>query len=72
MDRQNNDNTNRARGKPYDHVLVDADLRAHQVPTAIGGSTFPSGMVLDSEDFSDPLGDIPPVRRGDGRADYRG
>jgi endonuclease/exonuclease/phosphatase family metal-dependent hydrolase len=66
-DQGGNGNTNRSRKKPYDHVLVDADLRAHQTATVIGGSTFPSGLVLDSETYR-PLSEIAPVRQGDSRS----
>ncbi|HZI16296.1 MAG TPA: endonuclease, partial [Myxococcus sp.] len=66
-DRNGNGNTNASRGKPYDHVLVDADLRQYQVPTVIGGSTFSSGLVLDSRVYS-PIGEISPAMSSDSGA----
>jgi endonuclease/exonuclease/phosphatase family metal-dependent hydrolase len=47
-DRNGNTNTNASRGKPYDHVLVDADLLAYQTSTLIGSSSFAAGTVIDT------------------------
>ncbi|WP_224250002.1 lamin tail domain-containing protein [Hyalangium gracile] len=66
-DRNGNTNTNAARGKPYDHVLVDGDLRQYQVATVIGGSTFSSGLVVDTRVYS-PLAEISPALSGDSGA----
>jgi endonuclease/exonuclease/phosphatase family metal-dependent hydrolase len=66
-DHRGNGNTNLSRKKPYDHVLVDTDLREHQTATVIGGSTFPSGLVLDSRTYQ-PLSEIAPVQEGDSRS----
>jgi endonuclease/exonuclease/phosphatase family metal-dependent hydrolase len=66
-DKNGKDGTNASRSKPYDHVLVDADLRVHQTATVIGDSTFPSGLVLDSRVYT-PLSEIAPVQAGDSAA----
>ena len=59
-DKNGNGNTNASRGKPYDHVLVDADLRAYQTATVIGSSSFSAGLVVDTRVYS-PLSDISPA-----------
>ncbi|HZI05413.1 MAG TPA: endonuclease/exonuclease/phosphatase family protein, partial [Archangium sp.] len=51
-DKNGNGNTNAGRTKPYDHVLVDADLKAYQTATVIGGSSFASGLVVDTRVYS--------------------
>ena len=66
-DRNGNTNTNASRGKPYDHVLVDGDLRQYQVATVIGGSTFSAGLVVDTRVYS-PLSEISPALSGDSGA----
>ncbi|WP_225413549.1 endonuclease/exonuclease/phosphatase family protein [Stigmatella hybrida] len=66
-DKNGNSNTNASRGKPYDHVLVDADLRAYQTATVIGASSFASGLVLDSRVYT-PLSEIAPVQQSDSAA----
>ncbi|MDY7226180.1 endonuclease/exonuclease/phosphatase family protein [Hyalangium rubrum] len=66
-DKNGNGNTNASRGKPYDHVLVDGDLRQYQIPTVIGSSTFSGGLVLDSRVYT-PLSEISPVQSGDSSA----
>ncbi|ADO70154.1 lamin tail domain-containing protein [Stigmatella aurantiaca] len=66
-DRNGNTNTNAARAKPYDHVLVDSDLRAYQTATVIGSSSFANGLVLDSRVYS-PLSEISPAQSGDSGA----
>jgi len=59
-DRNGNTNTNATRAKPYDHVLVDSDLRAYQTATVIGSSSFSAGLVVDTRVYS-PLSDISPA-----------
>nr|ASA76650.1 endonuclease/exonuclease [Pyxidicoccus sp. MCy9557] len=59
-----NTHTNAARNRPYDHVLVDADLREHQQATVIGTNTFPDGLVFDTR-FYTPVSDVAPVLVGD-------
>jgi endonuclease/exonuclease/phosphatase family metal-dependent hydrolase len=59
-DRNGNTNTNASRGKPYDHVLVDSDLRVYQTATVIGSSSFSAGLVADTRVYS-PLADISPA-----------
>ena len=66
-DKNGNSNTNASRGKPYDHVLVDADLRAYQTATVLGASSFANGLVLDSRVYT-PLSEIAPVQAGDSAA----
>jgi endonuclease/exonuclease/phosphatase family metal-dependent hydrolase len=66
-DRNGNTNTNASRGKPYDHVLVDSDLRQYQVATRIGGSSFPAGLVVDTRVYS-PISEISPALSSDSGA----
>ncbi|MDC0711448.1 endonuclease/exonuclease/phosphatase family protein [Stigmatella sp. ncwal1] len=66
-DKNGTEGTNASRGKPYDHVLVDADLRAYQTATVIGTSSFANGLVLDSRVYT-PLSEIAPVQSGDSAA----
>jgi hypothetical protein len=66
-DRNGNTNTNASRGSPYDHVLVDSDLRQYQVATVIGGSTFSAGLVADTRVYS-PISEISPALSGDSGA----
>ncbi len=66
-DKNGNTNTNANRSKPYDHVLVSANLRAYQTATVIGGSSFPNGLVLDTRVYS-PLSEISPAQSGDSGA----
>ncbi|WP_257459343.1 lamin tail domain-containing protein [Archangium lipolyticum] len=66
-DRNGNTNTNASRGSPYDHVLVDSDLRAYQTSTVIGSSSFSAGLVVDTRVYS-PLSDISPALSADSGA----
>ena len=66
-DRNGNTNTNAGRTSPYDHVLVDSDLRAYQTATVIGASTFSAGLVADTRVYS-PLSDISPALSTDSGA----
>ncbi|WPB76836.1 lamin tail domain-containing protein [Archangium violaceum] len=66
-DRNGNVNTNAARAKPYDHVLVDADLRAYQTATVIGASSFAAGTVIDTRVYS-PISEISPALAADSGA----
>ena len=63
-DKNNNNNTNAGRAKPYDHVLVSANLRSYQTSTVIGASSFASGLVVDTRVYS-PLSEISPAQSGD-------
>ena len=67
VDQNNNGNTNASRGKPYDWVMMSSGLRALQVPTVIGQSTYTNGIVLDSRVYT-PLSEISPVLQGDSGA----
>ncbi|WP_309892875.1 lamin tail domain-containing protein [Archangium sp.] len=66
-DRNGNTNTNASRASPYDHVLVDADLRAYQTSTIIGSSSFAAGLVADTRVYS-PISEISPALSGDSGA----
>lgn len=66
-DRSGNTSTNATRSKPYDHVLVDADLRQYQAATVIGGSSYASGLVVDTRVHS-PISEISPAQSGDSGA----
>ncbi|RKH46992.1 endonuclease [Corallococcus sp. AB050B] len=66
-DKNGNTNTNAGRNSPYDHVLVDNDLRAYQTPVVMGSSTFANGLVVDTRVYS-PLSDISPALSGDSGA----
>jgi len=66
-DRNGNTNTNASRGSPYDHVLVDSDLRQYQTATVIGGSTFSAGLVADTRVYS-PISEISPALSTDSGA----
>ncbi|MFP2898602.1 lamin tail domain-containing protein [Corallococcus sp. 4LFB] len=63
-DRNGNTNTNAGRSSPYDHVLVDSDLRAYQTSVVMGSSTFANGLVADTRVYS-PISDISPALSGD-------
>lgn len=66
-DGNGNHNTNRARKKPFDQVLLSAPLQRAQVPTELGGVTFPDGLVFDTRAFP-KLDSVPPARRADSDA----
>nr|BDT32240.1 lamin tail domain-containing protein [Myxococcus sp. MH1] len=66
-DRNGNTNTNAGRNSPYDHVLVDSDLRPYQTAVVIGGSSFANGLVVDTRVYS-PIGEISPALSGDSGA----
>ncbi|MCY1073100.1 lamin tail domain-containing protein [Archangium lansingense] len=66
-DRNGNTNTNAARAKPYDHLLVDSDLRAYQTATVIGSSSFAAGTVIDTRVYS-PISEISPALSADSGA----
>ncbi|WP_371817305.1 lamin tail domain-containing protein [Myxococcus sp. CA051A] len=66
-DRNGNTNTNAGRNSPYDHVLVDSDLRQYQTSVVIGSSSFANGLVVDTRVYS-PIGDLSPALAGDSGA----
>lgn len=66
-DQAKDGDTNSGRNKPYDWVLVDADLRALEIPVAIGANSFTGGLVFDSRKYT-PLSDVYPVQSGDSGA----
>jgi endonuclease/exonuclease/phosphatase family metal-dependent hydrolase len=63
-DRNGNTNTNAGRNEPYDHVLVDGDLRQYQTAVLIGASSYANGLVVDTRVHS-PLSEISPALFGD-------
>ena len=66
-DRNGNTNTNLGRNEPYDHVLVDSDLRQYQTAVVIGSSSYANGLVVDTRVHS-PLSEISPALSGDSGA----
>ncbi|RJS23105.1 endonuclease [Corallococcus sp. H22C18031201] len=66
-DRNGNSNTNAGRNSPYDHVLVDSDLRPYQTAVVIGGSSFANGLVADTRVYS-PISEISPALAADSGA----
>jgi endonuclease/exonuclease/phosphatase family metal-dependent hydrolase len=66
-DRNGNTNTNLGRNEPYDHVLVDSDLRPYQTAVVIGGSSFAAGLVADTRVYS-PIAELSPALSGDSGA----
>lgn len=65
VDQSGNGGTNSGRNKPYDWVLVDADLQALKTPVVLGANSFANGLVFDSRVYS-PLPS--PVLAGDSAA----
>lgn len=63
-DQQGNDFTNAPRNAPYDWVLVDGALGAREIPTVLGASAFPRGLVFDSRVYA-PLTEVAPVEPAD-------
>lgn len=66
-DQNGNSDTNTNRNKPYDWLLVDADLNTYATPLVIGGSTYPAGLVFDSRVYT-PLWEVAPVQVNDSAA----
>ncbi|WNG32540.1 endonuclease [Archangium violaceum] len=66
-DRNGNTNTNAGRSSPYDHVLVDSDLRAYQTAVVIGASSFSAGLVADTRVYS-PISELSPALSTDSGA----
>ncbi|MFT3707275.1 MAG: endonuclease [Archangium sp.] len=52
--------TNATRTKPYDQVLPSACLRALQIPSVIGTSTYATGAVIDTRVYT-PISDLDPA-----------
>lgn len=67
VDQAGDGDTNSGRNKPYDWVMLDAELSAIEVPVAIGAASFPDGLVFDSRIYT-PLADVSPVQLGDSAA----
>ncbi len=66
-DHKHNENTNATRSKPYDWVFASPALAALQVPTVLGASNYPKGLVFDSRVYT-PLAEVTPVKVGDSSA----
>ncbi|MCE9573449.1 MAG: endonuclease/exonuclease/phosphatase family protein [Deltaproteobacteria bacterium] len=66
-DQNANHNTNGNRNKPYDWVMADADLDPLRIPTSIGASTYPDGLVFDTRVYT-PLTEVPPALDTDSAA----
>jgi endonuclease/exonuclease/phosphatase family metal-dependent hydrolase len=60
VDQAGDGDTNAGRTKPYDWVMLDAELRALEIPVAIGANSFPNGLIFDSRVYT-PLADVSPV-----------
>jgi endonuclease/exonuclease/phosphatase family metal-dependent hydrolase len=67
VDQSADGDTNANRNKPEDWVMLDADLKAKQIPVAIGAASFVNGLVFDSRRYM-PLVDVSPVLSGDSGA----
>lgn len=66
-DQRGNQGTNANRNKPYDQVLVSANLKARQRAVNFGGRDFPTGAVIDTRVYT-PLSEIAPAQTADSRA----
>jgi endonuclease/exonuclease/phosphatase family metal-dependent hydrolase len=67
VDQLGNGNTNAGRTKPYDWVLPSPGLRAREIPLKLGGSTFATGIVVDTRVY-DPIEDLAPALATDSGA----
>jgi endonuclease/exonuclease/phosphatase family metal-dependent hydrolase len=61
------DGTNASRSKPYDWVLGNSSLVAHEVPVLIGQNSFPHGFVADTRVYQ-PIADLAPALSSDSGA----
>lgn len=66
-DLKGNTNTNEARKKPYDWVMVSPGLSALAIPTVIGNNSFANGFVADTRVYS-PIADLAPALSSDSDA----
>lgn len=66
-DRNGNTNTNAARAKPYDWLLVSSGLQARKTSTDLGSSTFANGLVADTRVYS-PIAELSPALTTDSGA----
>ncbi|WP_437725607.1 lamin tail domain-containing protein [Sorangium sp. So ce861] len=67
-DRNGDADTNAGRSKPYDWVLVDTDLDAHETAVVIGESSFANGLVADTRVYT-PIAELSPALATDSGAD---
>ncbi|MCA9514245.1 MAG: endonuclease/exonuclease/phosphatase family protein, partial [Myxococcales bacterium] len=67
VDNLGNDGTSTNRDHPYDWVLPDEDLAPLAIPTVVGTSTWPDGVVVDTRVYT-PLSDLAPALAGDSGA----
>lgn len=63
-DQNGNENTNSARTRPYDSLFANAAFRARQSELALGGGSFPNGLVVDTRQFT-PLAALNPALLND-------
>jgi len=66
-DQAGDPDTNAGRSSPYDWVMFDNDLKAHQVAVTIGANSYANGLVFDSRVYT-PLADVTPVLASDSAA----
>ena len=67
VDQAGNANTNSARAKPYDWVLVNPALQALETAVDVGAQSFSHGLVVDTRAYS-PIADLAPAVAGDSGA----
>jgi endonuclease/exonuclease/phosphatase family metal-dependent hydrolase len=67
VDQANNSNTNAKRQLPYDWVIASTALDPMEIPVAIGASSFPSGLVVDTRVYT-PITDLSPALQTDSAA----
>lgn len=53
-DQEGNKNTSANRTRPYDFVLPNPALARHHVPTVLGGTEFPDGLIFDTRLWNPP------------------
>lgn len=64
VDQNGNRNTSEPRSKPYDWCIPNDTLDDCHTTLVIGSSSYPNGLVFDSEVYS-PLSEVSPVQYGD-------
>ena len=66
-DQAGNTNTNAPRSRILDGILVSRALDQRELPVAIGGDSFPAGLVVDTRVFT-PIEALAPAELGDSDA----
>ncbi len=64
VDQLGNEGTNANRKKAYDWVLTSPELRAKEIPVAIGAAMFSAGLVVDTRIYT-PIADLAPALASD-------